>query len=88
MIFEDGKLPYEGQVEKWLKLVDDFFDGPESGKAGSAAGSDARRIGVHCDDGLGRAPLLVAIALVHKGAHPEEAIGLIRETRIGALNSI
>ena len=46
------------------------------------------RIGVHCVAGLGRAPLLVAIALVNKGCEPFEAIDLIRKNRKGALNII
>ena len=36
--------------------------------------------------GLGRAPLLVAIALVKKGCDPENAIDLIRQNRKGAFN--
>ena len=46
------------------------------------------RIGVHCVAGLGRAPLLVALALVHKGCPRMNAIDLIRSKRPGALNMI
>ena len=46
------------------------------------------RIGVHCVAGLGRAPLLVALALVHKGCPNINAIELIRKHRPGALNLI
>ena len=38
--------------------------------------------------GLGRAPLLCAIALVNRGCEPIEAIELIRKNRKGALNII
>ena len=38
--------------------------------------------------GLGRAPLLVALALVHKGCPRINAIELIRKNRPGALNMI
>ena len=38
--------------------------------------------------GLGRAPLLVALALVHKGCQAINAIELIRQKRSGALNMI
>ena len=38
--------------------------------------------------GLGRAPLLVAIALVNAGCEPFDAIELIRKNRKGALNVI
>ena len=46
------------------------------------------RIGVHCVAGLGRAPLLVAVALVNAGMEPFDAIELIRKSRKGALNVI
>lgn len=48
--------------------------------------NDERRIGVHCVAGLGRAPFLVAIALVNNGCSPNNAIELIRKNRPGALN--
>lgn len=47
-----------------------------------------KRIGVHCVAGLGRAPLLVALALVNKGCSPVNTIDLIRKNRKGALNVI
>ncbi len=47
---------------------------------------EERRIGVHCVAGLGRAPFLVAIALVNNGCTPINAINLIRKNRPGAIN--
>lgn len=47
---------------------------------------EERRIGVHCVAGLGRAPFLVALALVNNGCSPINAIELIRKNRPGALN--
>lgn len=47
---------------------------------------EEKRIGVHCVAGLGRAPFLVAIALVNNGCSPFNAIELIRKNRPGALN--
>lgn len=47
-----------------------------------------KRIAVHCVAGLGRAPFLVALALVYKGCKPSNAINLIRNNRKGALNPI
>ena len=47
-----------------------------------------KRIAVHCVAGLGRAPFLVALAIVYKGCKPENAIKLIRNNRKGALNPI
>ena len=46
------------------------------------------RIGVHCVAGLGRAPFLVAIAMVHNGCKPMNAIEIIRKNRPGSLNLI
>ena len=43
---------------------------------------------MHCVAGLGRAPLLVALALIHKGCPKIDAIDLIRQKRPGALNMI
>ena len=43
-------------------------------------------IAVHCLSGLGRAPVLVAIALIEAGLDPSHAIDLIRRNRQGALN--
>ena len=43
---------------------------------------------MHCVAGLGRAPLLVALALVHKGCERINAIELIRKNRPGALNML
>ena len=43
---------------------------------------------MHCVAGLGRAPFLVALAIVYKGCKPQNAIKLIRNNRKGALNPI
>ena len=47
-----------------------------------------KRIAVHCVAGLGRAPFLVALAIVYKGCKPNNAIKLIRSNRKAALNTI
>ena len=52
----------------------------------SATGQPAR-VGVHCVAGLGRAPVLVAIALIEAGMDPLDCIGFIRKKRRGALNN-
>ena len=43
-------------------------------------------IAVHCVAGLGRAPVLVAIALIEAGMDPLDSIENIRSKRRGAFN--
>jgi protein tyrosine phosphatase type 4A len=77
MAFADGDPPPDEIVTKWLDLVDKEFFSKES----------PRTIAVHCVAGLGRAPGLVAIALIEAGMDPLDAIELIRKKRRGAINS-
>lgn len=77
--FPDGSAPTQDIVEKWLSLVhkefQDVSDDPDT------------CVGVHCVTGLGRAPVLVAVALIELGMKYEDAIELIRKKRRGAINS-
>ena len=43
---------------------------------------------MHCVAGLGRAPLLVAIALIEAGIAPIDAVDFIRSCRRGAFNAL
>ncbi|TPX32250.1 hypothetical protein SmJEL517_g04585 [Synchytrium microbalum] len=45
-------------------------------------------IAIHCVAGLGRAPVLVAIALIEAGMAPLDCIEYVRRARRGAFNSI
>jgi protein tyrosine phosphatase type 4A len=79
LYFQDGTVPTRGKISAWLSLVRETFIDQEETK-------DAI-IAVHCLAGLGRAPVLVGIALIEYGMDPHEAILLIRKNRPGALNS-
>ena len=78
MAFADGEPPPEGVISAWLGLCARVFAG---GNAGGAA------VAVHCVAGLGRAPVLVAIALIEEGLEPREAVAAIRAKRRGAINA-
>lgn len=74
--FDDGTSPPENVIRDWFKLLKDRFrDDPST------------CIAVHCVAGLGRAPVLVALALIELGMKYEDAVALIRERRRGAINS-
>ena len=68
--FPDGEAPPKDVIDQWLELC---F-------------SSERAVAIHCVAGLGRAPLLVAIALIEAGLDPMDAVELIRQKRRGAIN--
>lgn len=55
-------------IEKWLTLTKETFKTHPEGC-----------IAVHCVAGLGRAPVLVALALMEAGMKYEDAVELIRK---------
>nr|XP_025840832.1 protein tyrosine phosphatase type IVA 3 [Vulpes vulpes] len=66
--FDDGAPPPGKVVEDWLSLLKaKFCDDPGS------------CVAVHCVAGLGRAPVLVALALIESGMKYEDAIQFIRQ---------
>lgn len=74
--YPDGSAPGPEIVEQWLSLVSTvFLADPDTG------------MGVHCVTGLGRAPVLVCIALIEQGMKYEDAIEHMRKTRPGAINT-
>jgi protein tyrosine phosphatase type 4A len=77
--FEDGSPPPDEVVERWFELLRQRFLGSTSEASDSC-------VAVHCVAGLGRAPVLVGIALIERGMKYEEAVELIRMRRRGALN--
>lgn len=75
MSFPDGGAPTDDVLKKWLTLLH------ETGGVGRTT------IGIHCVAGLGRAPVLVAVALIEQGMEPLMAIVEIRAKRKDSFNS-
>jgi protein tyrosine phosphatase type IVA len=78
MAYPDGDPPPEHVVDAWLALCDKTFKDNNKEK---------KTIAVHCIAGLGRAPVLVAIALIESGMEAEDAIDHIRARRSYAFNT-
>lgn len=78
MEYKDGTSPSKELIHAWLQLVDKTF------YQNAAADSC---IAIHCVAGLGRAPQMVAIALIEfANMDPVEAVSFIRARRRGAIN--
>lgn len=79
MEYKDGTSPSKEIIDAWLQLVEKtFFTNPHDSPSS---------IAIHCVAGLGRAPQMVAIALVEFASmDPVEAVTFIRERRRGAIN--
>ncbi len=80
MEYPDGHSPPPPVIDQWLKLVDATFFSEQSN-------DEKKCISVHCVAGLGRAPVMVAIAMIEFGNYdPVEAVSIIRRHRRGAIN--
>lgn len=75
VMFKDGDPPPADVLAKFSNTVRQVIK------------AEQNAIGVHCVAGLGRAPVLVATALVDEGMDPLDAIQAIRNKRKGAINS-
>lgn len=74
--FDDGTVPPAEMIDDWFGLLRRRFkEEPDC------------CIAVHCVAGLGRAPVLVALALIELGMKYEDAVELIRRKRRGAINA-
>ncbi|XP_044514227.1 protein tyrosine phosphatase type IVA 1-like [Gracilinanus agilis] len=74
--FDGGAPPSNQTVDGWLNLV--------KAKYGEKPGGC---IAVHCIAGLGRASVLIALALIEGGMKNKDAVQFIRQKRLGAFNS-
>jgi protein tyrosine phosphatase type 4A len=74
--FDDGQVPDNATIGRWLDLIE------------SIATSTKSTVGVHCVSGLGRAPVLVAVAVwtYSEDKEPLEIVEWLRSYRKGALN--
>jgi protein tyrosine phosphatase type 4A len=99
MAYDDGRVPPPEVLDRWLALVEERFCSssyaPSSPPPATAGGDpsfpspgDANgTIAVHCVAGLGRAPVLVAIALMEfENMDAIDAVTMIRRMRRGAIN--
>ncbi|KAF8926561.1 Protein tyrosine phosphatase type IVA 1 [Dissophora ornata] len=89
--FRDGAVPPATIIRNWLQLVDSRIVKPRS-PSPSASEEDEEvlappTIAVHCVAGLGRAPILVAIAMIELGMANLDTVEFIRRRRRGCFNS-
>eukprot|EP00126_Sphaerothecum_destruens_P000996 Sdes_comp12167_c0_seq1m2934 len=85
--FEDGEAPPPTIIKNFLDLCEQRFKTPNLPPSTSPASPSKPCIAVHCVAGLGRAPVLVAIALIEAGMEYEDTITFIRSRRRGAINT-
>ncbi|KAG0056585.1 Protein tyrosine phosphatase type IVA 1 [Gryganskiella cystojenkinii] len=89
--FRDGAVPPVNIIKNWLQLVDTRIIRRRSGSPSASEeeeeGPAAPTIAVHCVAGLGRAPILVAIAMVELGMANLDTVEFIRRRRRGCFNS-
>jgi len=83
MEYKDGTSPSSDLIMAWLRIVESTF----YSNSGQPSGDSGPAIAVHCVAGLGRAPVMVAIALIEfAGMDPIEAVSFLRSKRRGAIN--
>lgn len=76
LYFGDGTFPDERLKTQWFRLLhENITEHPGT------------CVAVHCQSGLGRAALLVAIALIELGMSFDIAVAVIRSKRRGAFSA-
>lgn len=81
--YADGSPPPEDVIAQWLTLCENNL---RENKKLEKSHEQPSTIAIHCVAGLGRAPVLVAIALIERGMDYLGAVETIRKSRRGALN--
>lgn len=85
---DNAKRTAERAGSQTLNNKGHFVDSSQRDVSGDCSDSLSKiSIAVHCKTGLGRAPVMVAIALIEMGMDALDAIGYIRARRRGAINS-
>ncbi|RKO92533.1 protein-tyrosine phosphatase-like protein, partial [Blyttiomyces helicus] len=85
--FTDGGVPPAKVLAEFLALCDERFGGIGVGGKEEEE-KKSKTIAIHCVAGLGRAPVLVGVALIEAGMEPLDAVSFIRQRRRGAFNSV
>ncbi|KAF9977518.1 Protein tyrosine phosphatase type IVA 1 [Actinomortierella ambigua] len=88
--FRDGAVPPVSIIKNWLQLVDSRIvrrRSPSPGMSGEEEEHAPPTLAVHCVAGLGRAPILVAIAMIELGMANLDTVEFIRRRRRGCFNS-
>ncbi|KAI9230588.1 MAG: protein-tyrosine phosphatase-like protein, partial [Piptocephalis tieghemiana] len=85
--FPDGGIPPPAVLKAWLGLLLQANLKSHSSSSSSSSTQCLPTIAIHCVAGLGRAPVMVAIALIERGLDPLDTIELVRKHRRGAFNS-
>lgn len=73
--FDDGSPPPQEIIDKWFELIQRRHEEDQNAC-----------FAVHCIAGLGRGPVMVALALMELGMKYEDTIEFVREKRRGAFN--
>ncbi|ELP91266.1 protein tyrosine phosphatase type IVA protein, putative [Entamoeba invadens IP1] len=78
LVYQDEGCPSSRIISDFMRIVRTIF--PNEMNPNNVT------LGVHCLSGIGRAPTLIAIALIELGMDNSDAIKFIRKKRSGAIN--
>lgn len=74
--FPNGSFPDKTIIDKWLCVCKTY-----------AKNHPSSTLAIHCESGLGRSAVLVAVALIDAGMKPDHVVDFIRNKRRGAFNN-